>query len=71
MQLSFILKFGFKTVLFGDSSMILDYKIGTNHPIEFNISDDNPDMLYVYSNNELIFSDMWENLTSINANDLW
>ena len=56
-------------VTFGDSSMYLDYEIGTNHPIEFNISDDNPDMYYVYSNNELIFSDMWENLTSINAND--
>ena len=56
-------------VVFGDSSMYLDYEIGTNHPIEFNISDDNPDMYYVYSNNELIFSDMWENLTSINAND--
>ncbi len=56
-------------VVFGDTSMFLDYEIGTNHLIEFNISDDNPDMLYVYSNNELIFSDMWENLTSINAND--
>ena len=56
-------------VVFGDSSMFLDYEIGSNHLIEFNISDDNPDMLYVYSNNELIFSDMWENLTSINAND--
>ncbi len=49
-------------VVFGDTSMFLDYEIGTNHLIEFNISDDNPDMLYVYSNNELIFSDMWENL---------
>lgn len=56
-------------VVFGNSSMYLDYEIGTNHPIEFNISDDNPDMYYVYSNNELIFSDMWGNLTSINAND--
>jgi len=56
-------------VVFGDSSMFLDYEIGSNHLIEFNISDDNPDMLYVYSNNELIFSDMWENQTSINAND--
>ena len=56
-------------VVFGNSSMYLDYEIGTNHLIEFNISDDNPDMYYVYSNNELIFSDMWGNLTSINAND--
>ena len=49
-------------VVFGNSSMYLDYEIGTNHPIEFNISDDNPDMYYVYSNNELIFSDMWGTL---------
>ena len=56
-------------VIFGNSYMVLDYEIGANHPIEFNISDDNPDMFFVYSNNELIFSDVWGNLTSINAND--
>ncbi len=50
-------------VIFGNSSMYLDYEIGTNYPIEFSISDDNPDMFYVYSNNELIFSDVWGNLT--------
>ncbi len=55
--------------IIGITSMNFDYEIGNSLPLKFNISDDNPDMFYVYSNNELIFSDVWGNLTSINAND--
>jgi len=50
-------------------SMKFDYEIGTSLPLKFNVSDDNPDMVYVYSYNVLLYSQNWTNNLDIDVSN--
>ena len=53
----------------GDTSVAVDYEIGTSLPLKFNVSDDNPDMVYVYSNNILLYSQNWTDNLNIDVSN--
>ena len=58
-------------IIMDHDSINIDYEIGTNLPLEFQISDDNPDMIYIYTDNKLIYFNNWSNPynTYLNAKD--
>ena len=58
-------------IIMDHDSINIDYEIGTSLPLEFQISDDNPDMIYIYKDNKLIYFNNWSNPhnTYLNAND--
>ena len=58
-------------IIMDHDSINIDYEIGTSLPLEFQISDDNPDMIYIYTDNKLIYFNNWSNPynTYLNAND--
>tara|TARA_B100000085_G_C18547107_1_gene514338 strand:+ start:42 stop:1784 length:1743 start_codon:yes stop_codon:yes gene_type:complete len=50
-----------------DTMNIEKYEIGTSLFLDFNITDDNPDRLYVYSNDEIIYTKQWsDNIVNLN-----
>jgi len=51
--------FDYLPQVIGDTSVTVNYEIGTSLPLKFNVSDDNPDMVYVYSNNILLYYQNW------------
>lgn len=53
----------------GDTSVAVNYEIGTSLPLKFNVSDDNPDMVYVYSNNILLYSQNWTDNLNIDVSN--
>ncbi|MEK9715213.1 MAG: hypothetical protein VW394_00430, partial [Candidatus Heimdallarchaeota archaeon] len=58
-------------IIMDHDSINIEYEIGTSLPLEFQISDDNPDMIYIYKDNKLIYFNNWSNPydTYLNAND--
>ena len=58
-------------IIMDHDSINIEYEIGTSLPLEFQISDDNPDMIYIYTDNTLIYFNNWSNPydTYLNAND--
>ena len=58
-------------IIMDHDSINIEYEIGTSLPLEFQISDDNPDMIYIYTDNKLIYFNNWSNPynTYLNAND--
>ncbi len=58
-------------IMMDHDSINIEYEIGTSLPLEFQISDDNPDMIYIYKDNKLIYFNNWSNPydTYLNAND--
>ena len=54
--------------IIGATSMNFDYEIGNSLSIKFDVSDDNPDMVYVYSNNVLLYSQNWTYNLDIDVN---
>ena len=55
--------------IIGATSMNFDYEIGNSLSIKFDVSDDNPDMVYVYSNNVLLYSQNWTYNLDIDVNN--
>ena len=53
----------------GTTSMNFNYEIGNSLSLKFNVSDDNPDMVYVYSNNVLLYSQNWTYNLNIDVNN--
>ena len=58
-------------IIMDHDSINIEYEIGTSLPLEFQISDDNPDMIYIYTDNKLIYFNNWSNPynTYLNAKD--
>ena len=55
--------------IIGTTSMNFNYEIGNSLSLKFNVSDDNPDMVYVYSNNVLLYSQNWTYNLNIDVNN--
>lgn len=61
--------FDYLPQVIGDTSVTVNYEIGNSLPLKFNVSDDNPDMVYVYSNNVLLYSQNWTYNLNIDVNN--
>ena len=56
-------------IVIGSTSLNIDYEIGTSLPLEFQVNDDNPDMVYVYTGNTLLYANEWSNNINLNVNN--